>query len=100
MSIFEKKEKNLNQLISKLDNLTSTYSHSSYEVEKIKTERNEILRQKSKIEKKNEELTREHKYLKEKIIKLQEEVNKKSLIEDKFNQVVSDIKQEIEKIKK
>jgi len=52
MSIFEKKEKNLNQLISKLDNLTSTYSHSSYEVEKIKTERNEILRQKSKIEKK------------------------------------------------
>jgi chromosome segregation ATPase len=80
MSIFEKKEKNLNQLINKLDSLSSTYSHSSYEVEKIKTERNEILRQKLEIEKKNQELAREHKYLKEKIIKLKEEVNKKSLV--------------------
>ena len=52
MSIFEKKEKNLNKLINKLDVLTSTYSQSSYEAEKIKTEKNEILRQKSEIEKK------------------------------------------------
>ena len=51
MSIFEKKEKNLNKLINKLDVLTSTYSQSSYETEKIKTEKNEILRQKSEIEK-------------------------------------------------
>ena len=52
MSILEKKEKNLNELINKLDVLTSTYSQSSYETEKIKTEKNEILRQKSEIEKK------------------------------------------------
>ena len=52
MSNFEKKEKNLNELINKLDVLTSTYSQSSYETEKIKTEKNEILRQKSAIEKK------------------------------------------------
>ena len=52
MSIFEQKEKNLNKLIDKLNNLTSTYSQSSYESEKIKTEKNEILRQKTKIEKK------------------------------------------------
>ena len=52
MSIIEKKEKNLNELINKLDVLTSTYSQSTYETEKIKTEKNEILRQKSEIEKK------------------------------------------------
>ena len=46
MSIFEKKEKNLNELIDKLDVLTSTYSQSSYEKEKIHTEKNEIIRQK------------------------------------------------------
>ena len=85
MSIFEKKEKNLNQLIDKLNVLTSTYSHSSYETEKIKTEKNEILRQKANIEKKNQELMREHKYLKTKISRLQEEVNKRSALEDKFN---------------
>ena len=56
MSIFEKKEKNLNELINKFNVLTSTYSQSSYETEKIKTEKNEMLRQKAEIEKKNQEV--------------------------------------------
>ena len=77
MSIFEHKEKNLNKLIDKLNNLTSTYSQSSYEIEKIQTEKNELLRQKNVIEKRNQELIREHKYLKEKITSLQEEERKK-----------------------
>ena len=47
--------------------LTSTYSQPSYKSEKIETEKNELIRQKSEIEKKNQELIREHKYLKEKI---------------------------------
>ena len=50
MSIIEKKEKNLNQLINKLNSLTLTYSQPKYEVEKIKNEKNEILRQKHEIE--------------------------------------------------
>ena len=49
MSIIEKKEKNLNQLINKLNSLTLTYSQPNYEVEKIKTEKNELLRQKIQI---------------------------------------------------
>ena len=96
MSIFEHKEKNLNKLIDKLNNLTSTYSQPLYETEKIKTEKNELIRQKLKIEKKNEELMREHKYLKEKISNLQKEVNKKSLAEDKFNQDIEELSQETE----
>ena len=52
MSIIEKKEKNLNQLINKLNSLTLTYSQPTYELEKIKFEKNEILRQKIEIEKK------------------------------------------------
>tara|TARA_B100000424_G_scaffold15751_1_gene11466 strand:+ start:20 stop:343 length:324 start_codon:yes stop_codon:yes gene_type:complete len=98
MSIFEKKEKNLNHLIDKLDVLTSTYSQSSYETEKIKTEKNEILRQKSVIEKKNQELMREHKYLKSKINNLQKEVNEKTVMEDKFNQDIEDLSQETENL--
>ncbi len=98
MSIFEKKEKNLNYLIDKLDVLTSTYSQSSYETEKIKTEKNEILRQKSVIEKKNQELMREHKYLKSKINNLQKEVNEKTVMEDKFNQDIEDLSQETENL--
>ena len=98
MSNFEKKEKNLNELINKLDVLTSTYSQSSYETEKIKTEKNQILRQKSEIEKKNQELMREHKYLKEKIITLQKELGKRSLLEEKFNQDIEELSQETEEL--
>ena len=59
MSIIEKKEKNLIQLIDKLDSLSLSYSQPNYEIEKIRSEKNEI-------EKKNQELAREHKYLKKK----------------------------------
>ena len=98
MSIFEQKEKNLNKLIDKLNNLASTYSQSSYETEKIETEKNELLRQKLEIEKKNQELMREHKYLKEKIASLQEEFNKKSIAEDTFNEDIEELSQETENL--
>ena len=51
MSKIQKKEKNLNQLINKLNSLSLTYSQPTYEIEKIRTEKNEILRQKMEIEK-------------------------------------------------
>tara|TARA_B100001996_G_scaffold249084_1_gene193072 strand:- start:22 stop:345 length:324 start_codon:yes stop_codon:yes gene_type:complete len=98
MSIFKAKEKNLNELIDKLNALTSTYSQSSYETEKIQTEKNLLLRQKAEIEKKNQELMREHKYLKNKIANLQEELNKKSNLEDKFNQDIEELSQETENL--
>ena len=98
MSIFKAKEKNLNELIDKLNALTSTYSQSSYETEKIQTEKNLLLRQKAEIEKKNQELMREHKYLKNKITNLQEELNKKSNLEDKFNQDIEELSQETESL--
>ena len=44
MSIIEKKEKNLNLLISKLNSLSLNYSQPTYEVEKIKNEKNEKIR--------------------------------------------------------
>ena len=52
MSIIEKKEKNLNHLIDKLNSLTLTYSQPTFELEKIKSEKNQLLRQKNEIEKK------------------------------------------------
>ena len=54
--------------------------------------------QKKKIEKKNEELMREHKYLKEKIKKLQLDVNKRSELEDRFNQDIEELSQETENL--
>ena len=85
MGKFEKKEQNLNQLIDKLNSLSLSYSQPTYELEKLKTE-------------KNEELMREHKYLKEKIKKLQLEVYKKSELEDKFNKDIEELSQETENL--
>ena len=98
MSIIEKKEKNLNQLINKLNSLNLTYSQPNYEVEKIKTEKNEIMRQKIEIEKKNQELLREHKYLKQKILSLQSEVKKRYQLEISFNQEIEELSQETENL--
>ena len=52
MSNFEKKEQNLNQLIDKLNSLSLSYSQPTYEIEKIRTEKNELSRQKSEMENK------------------------------------------------
>ena len=98
MSSFKKKEQNLNQLIDKLNSLSLSYSQPSYELEKIKTEKNELVNQKREIEKKNQELLREHEYLKEKIRILQIEVTKKSKLEDKFNQDIEELSQETESL--
>ena len=96
MSIIEKKEKNLNLLINKLNSLSLTYSQPNYEIEKIKTEKNEILRQKIELENKNHELVREHKYLKEKIKNLQLEIKNKLELEDNFNQEIDELRKETE----
>ena len=98
MSSFEKKEQNLNQLIDKLNSLSLSYSQPNYEIEKVRTEKNELFRQKNVIEKKNQELMREHKYLKEKINNLQLEIIKKSNIEDKFNEEIEELSQETENL--
>ena len=98
MSIIQKKEKNLIQLVNKLNSLSLTYSQPNYEIEKIKSEKNEILRQKNEIEKNNQELIREHKYLKDRIRNLQLEVQRRSKIEDNFNQEIEELSQETENL--
>ena len=52
MSNFEKKEQNLNQLIDKLNSLSLSYSQPNYELEKLKSEKNQLANQKKEIEKK------------------------------------------------
>ena len=46
MSKINNKEKNLNQLIDKLNSLSASYSQPNYELEKIRTEKNELENQK------------------------------------------------------
>ena len=98
MSNFEKKEQNLNQLIDKLNSLSLSYSQPNYELEKIRTEKNDLNNKKKEIEKKNQELMREHKYLREKIKKLQLEVSNKVELEEKFNQDIEELSKETENL--
>ena len=98
MSLIEKKEKNLKKLINKLNSLSLTYSQPEYEIEKIRSEKNELLRQKDEIEKKNLELMRKHKYCKKKIEELKIEIKKKNNLEDNFNQDIKELSQETENL--
>jgi hypothetical protein len=63
MSTFENKEKNLNKLIDKLATLAPSYSQSTNEAGKLIAEKAQINLEKKEIEKKHQELLREHKYL-------------------------------------
>ena len=49
MNSFEKKEQNLNQLIDKLNSLSLSYSQQNYELEKLRSEKNELAKQKKEI---------------------------------------------------
>ena len=57
-----------------------------------------MLIQKFEIEKKNQELMRELKFLKDKIKILQTEVQKKSALEENFNQEIEELSQETENL--
>ena len=98
MNNLEEKEKKLNELIEKLAGFTSGYSQSSIETEKIEFEKKQLHLEKLELEKKNQNLLKEHKYLKEKVLKLQLEVNKKSEMEEKFKDDIDELSQETENL--
>ena len=79
MKNFEKKENDLNKLIDRLSNLKVSYSQLESNND-FKVEKNTLLAEKEQIEKRNQELLREHKYLSEKILKLQNRIEKENRI--------------------
>ena len=98
MSNLENKEKSLNSLIQKLSNLSNSYSHDGLKTEELRKERDYFLNQKNEIEKKHTELLREQKYLKNKLANLEEELNKKSDLQEKFGKEIDDLSQETEEL--
>ena len=94
MKNFRKKETNLNQLIEKLGKLNASYSQHSFDNKFIEKERKSIKIEKDELKKKNQEILREHKYLVERVKKLEHELNSKRELEKKFNKDINDLNQE------
>ena len=59
MSSFKKKEQNLNQLIDKLNSLSLSYSQPNYEIEKIRTEKNDLTNKTGSQDKKRKRPVKE-----------------------------------------
>ena len=98
MSNLENKEKNLNSLIQKLSNLSNSYSHDELKTEQLKKERDYFLNEKNELEDKHLKLLREQKYLKNKIVNLEDEMNKKSVLQEKFSKEIDSLSQETEEL--
>ena len=98
MSNLKNKEKNLNSLIQKLSNLSNSYSHDGLKAEELKKERDYFLNEKNELEKRHAELLREQKYLKNKLTNLEEELGKKSELQEKFSKEIEDLSQETEEL--
>ena len=77
MTSFEKKEQNLNQLIDKLNSMSLSYSQPSHELEKIKTEKRELVnKKKGELDKKNNEIKNKYK-------EISKQINNKTFIFNK-----------------
>ena len=98
MKNFEKKETNLNQLIEKLGKLNTSYSQYSFDNGSLEREKDLIKSEKAQLEKKNQEILREHKYLTERVKKLELELKSKKDLEKKFNQDINDLNQETQSL--
>ena len=98
MNNLEKKEKKLHDLVERLSQISLGYSQSNFDIEKVINEKKQLHIEKNDLEKKNQELTREHKFLKKKILKLQSELKTKIDKEDQFNQDIDELSQETENL--
>ena len=98
MKNFEKKETNLNQLIEKLGKLNISYSQYSFDSKSIVRERDLIKSEKDELEMKNQEILREHKYLTERVKKLESELKSKKELEKKFSEDINDLNQETQSL--
>ena len=94
MKNFEKKESNLNQLIHKLSKLNISYSQFNFDNLSIQKERDIIQHQKEELEKKNIQILREHKFLRDRVTKLEQQLKDKRDMEKKFNKDIDDLNQE------
>ena len=98
MKNLEKKETNLNQLIKKLGKLNISYSQFGFDNKSILKERDTLIFEKKELERKNQEILREHKYLTERLKKLEFELKSKKELEKKFNRDINDLNQETESL--
>ena len=98
MKNFEKKESNLIHLIDKLGNLNMSYSQFNFDSKSLTIERDLIKSEKEELEKKNQEIRREHKYLLEKVNKLEKELKTKRELEKKFNKDIDELNQETQSL--
>ena len=98
MKNFEKKENNLTHLIDKLGKLNASYSQFNFNSESLVEERDLIKFEKQELEKKNREILREHKYLLEKVNKLEKELKAKRELEKEFNRDIDELNQETQSL--
>ena len=98
MKNLEKKETNLNQLIEKLGKLNTSYSQHNFDNQSIVREKDLIKSEKNELEKKNQQILREHKYLTERVKKHENELKSKKELEKKFDQDINDLNQETQSL--
>ena len=98
MKNFEKKETNLNLLIDKIAKLNTSYSQYDFDSKSIAKERDLFKSEKEELKKKNQEILREHRYLKERVKKLEYELRAKKELEKKFNQDINELNQETQSL--
>ena len=94
MKNYEEKEKKLDQALTRLNNLTGTFSAEQEDVNSLNIQKNHLISEKKIIEEKYEKLIYKHDLLKQQLQKLNEKLEKKFNLGNKFDQKVDELNQE------
>ena len=77
-----------------MSKLNISYSQFNFDNLSIQKERDIIQHQKEELEKKNIQILREHKFLRDRVTKLEQQLKDKRDMEKKFNKDIDDLNQE------
>ena len=96
MKNYEEKEKKLEHVLKKLSTMSNTVIKINNDMDTLKSEKNQLLREKEESDKNFKDLLKQHQGLKSELEKIDKEVTYKFGNRDNFDQKIDELNQETE----
>ena len=96
MKNYEEKEKELENVLIKLNSMSNTVLKMNNDIDSLNLERNQLLREKEESEKNFQILSKQHQELKSELEKINKDIGHKFGNKNNFNQKIDELNQETE----
>ena len=96
MKNYEEKEKKLDNVLKRLNSMSSKVIKINNDINLLNLEKNQLLREKEESERSFQQLSKHHKELKSELEKINEDVGHKFGSKNNFNRKIDELNQETE----